>query len=86
MDLKQVIALHLDGTSNRKVGSILAISRNTINTYMQLFEASEYSLESIGLNNIEFYELFVWFILKVSNTLNKIKKSVSNLFCFLITC
>ena len=47
MDLKQIITLHLDGTSNRRIGSILGISRNTVNTYMQLFAASEYSLEEL---------------------------------------
>src|SRR5690606_16196175 len=47
MDLKQIITLHLDGTSNRRIGSILGISRNTVNTYMQCFEASEYSLEEL---------------------------------------
>lgn len=40
MDLKQIITLHLDGISNRRIASILGISRNTVNTYMQLFVAS----------------------------------------------
>src|SRR5690606_7559441 len=47
MDLKQIITLHLDGASNRKIGSTLGISRNTVNTYMQLFSASDYSLEDL---------------------------------------
>lgn len=47
MDLKQIITLHLDGASNRRIGSILGISRNTVNTYMQLFAASDYSLEEL---------------------------------------
>lgn len=47
MDLKQIISLHLDGASNRKIGSILGISRNTVNSYMQLFKASEYSMEAL---------------------------------------
>jgi len=47
MDLKQIITLHLDGASNRKIGSTLGISRNTVNTYMQLFSASDYSLEEL---------------------------------------
>lgn len=42
MDLKQIITLHLDGYSNRKIGATLGISRNTINTYMKLFATSEY--------------------------------------------
>jgi transposase len=53
MDLKQIITLHLDGLSNRKISYLLGISRNTINTYMQLFEASEWSLEELHqLDNI----------------------------------
>lgn len=47
MDLKQIITLHLDGASNRRIGSVLGISRNTVNTYMQLFAASDYSLEEL---------------------------------------
>ncbi|RAJ18683.1 Homeodomain-like domain-containing protein, partial [Gelidibacter algens] len=39
MDLKQIISLHLDGFSNRKIGATLGISRNTVNNYMQLFKA-----------------------------------------------
>lgn len=53
MDLKQIITLHLDGVSNRKMSSLLGISRNTINAYMQLFEASEWSYEELlKLDNI----------------------------------
>ena len=47
MDLKQIIRLHLDGMSNRQVGALLSISRNTINTYIQLFTASSWSLEEL---------------------------------------
>jgi transposase len=47
MDLKQIISLHLDGLSNRRIGSTLGLSRNTVNTYMQLFAASEYSFEEL---------------------------------------
>ena len=47
MDLKQIITLHLDGLSNRKIGVLLGISRNTINNYMQLFNASEWSIEEL---------------------------------------
>lgn len=38
MDLKQIITLHLDGLSNRKVADTLGISRNTVNEYMRLFK------------------------------------------------
>lgn len=47
IDLKQIITLHFDGCSNRKIATTLGISRNTVNTYMQLFAASEYSLEQL---------------------------------------
>lgn len=59
MDLKQIITLHLDGYSNRKIANTLGISRNTINTYMQLFAASDYSLEQLLSFEIsELSELF----------------------------
>lgn len=47
MDLKQIITLHLDGISNRKIGIILGISRNTVNEYISRFKASEWSLEEL---------------------------------------
>jgi len=47
MDLKQIITLHLDGLSNRKIGQTLGISRNTINRYLQLFKGSEYTLTEL---------------------------------------
>lgn len=47
MDLKQIITLHLDGFSNRKIGFTLGISRNTVNAYMTLFRASDYSFKEL---------------------------------------
>ena len=47
MDFKQIISLHIDGYSNRKIGAALGISRNTVNTYIRLFQASEYSFEQL---------------------------------------
>ncbi|SFH45011.1 LuxR C-terminal-related transcriptional regulator, partial [Pedobacter insulae] len=47
MDLKQILTLHLEGYSNRKIGSVLGISRNTVNTYMQLFAGSDYSCQEL---------------------------------------
>lgn len=47
MDLKQILTLHLDGVSNRKIGATLGISRNTVNIYMKLFAGSEYSFEEL---------------------------------------
>ncbi|WP_245893632.1 IS21 family transposase [Sphingobacterium gobiense] len=59
MDLKQIITLHLDGASNRKIGSTRGISRNTVNNYMQLFAASDYSLdELLGMDTAGLSELF----------------------------
>lgn len=49
MDLKQIISLHLDGFSNRKIGSVLGISRNTVNIYMNLFSGSDYSMKELLL-------------------------------------
>lgn len=45
MDLKQILNLHNQGFSNRKVVVPLGISRNTINTYIKRFKCSKYSLE-----------------------------------------
>lgn len=47
MDLKQIITLHLDGLSNRKIGQTLGISRNTVNHYRKLFKASNRSLNEL---------------------------------------
>ncbi|UVD79151.1 IS21 family transposase [Myroides albus] len=59
MDLKQIITLHLDGYSNRKIAHTLGISRNTVNTYMQLFTASEYSVEQLlSFETLQLSELF----------------------------
>lgn len=59
MDLKQILSLHLDGLSNRKIGATLGISRNTINHYMRLFKASDYALESLlAFNNEQLERLF----------------------------
>lgn len=47
MDLKQIIQLHEDGSSNRKIAKVLGISRNTVNNYMRLFKACEYSMSEL---------------------------------------
>lgn len=47
MDIKQILTLHLDGYSNRKTGETLGISRNTVNAYMKLFRACEYSPQEL---------------------------------------
>ncbi len=59
MDLKQILTLHLDGYSNRKIGSVRGISRNTVNTYMQLFAGSQYSFkELLEFDTVALSELF----------------------------
>tara|TARA_B100000949_G_C14074851_1_gene363376 strand:- start:303 stop:536 length:234 start_codon:yes stop_codon:yes gene_type:complete len=59
MDLKQKMSLHLDGLSNRKIGTTLGISRNTVNTYMRLFGACYRSLkELLALDNGALEALF----------------------------
>ena len=52
MDIKQIITLHLDGFSNRKIGETLGISRNTVNTYMRLFKSCKYSCKELLKTNI----------------------------------
>lgn len=59
MDLKQIIRLHLDGFSNRKLADTLSISRNTINHYINQFRASELKMEDIlSLDEASIHELF----------------------------
>lgn len=59
MDLKQIIILHLDGLSNRKIGDTLGISRNTVNAYMKLFAACDYHFEELlKFDNAALQELF----------------------------
>jgi transposase-like protein len=47
MNLKQIITLHVDGLSNRKIGELLDISLNTVNDYMRLFSASDYNFDEL---------------------------------------
>lgn len=47
MDIKQIIALHLEGLSNRKIGSLLGISRNTVNEYILRIKASGWSPKAL---------------------------------------
>lgn len=47
MDLKQILTLHLSGCSNRKIAKTLDISRNTVNSYMHLFTACDYTFEEL---------------------------------------
>src|SRR5680860_83601 len=59
MDLKQIITLHLDGYSNRSIGTSLGISRNTVNTYMRLFKGSDHTFkELLSFGNARLESLF----------------------------
>src|SRR5690554_7744435 len=42
--IKQILVLIKDGFSNRKIGATLGISRNTVNSYVQQFNSSGYSI------------------------------------------
>lgn len=59
MDLKQILTLHMDGLSNRKIGATLDIFRNAINTYINLFKASDYTYkELLHIEESQLKELF----------------------------
>ncbi len=59
MDLKQLITLHLDGLSNRKIEQVLGINRNTVNRYMKLFGACDFELhELLQMDHTALQELF----------------------------
>ena len=47
MDLKQIITLQLDGLSNRNIGKMPGVSRNTVNSYMQMFKANSLGLRGL---------------------------------------
>jgi transposase len=48
MDIKQILVLIKDGFSNRKIGATLGISRNTVNSYVQQFKSSGYSIGELS--------------------------------------
>src|SRR5690554_453747 len=59
MDLKQIISLHKDGLSNRQIGELLGISRNTVNSYMKQIRGSDHSLdELLAMDSGTLEELF----------------------------
>jgi transposase len=59
MDLKQIITSHNDGLSNRQIGELLDISRNTINKCMRLFKSCDYEFdELLKMDNQKLRELF----------------------------
>ena len=59
MDIKQIFSLHRDGFSNRKIGAVLGISRNTVNQYISWLAASDYDVDEVlSLTNPKLRELF----------------------------
>lgn len=59
MDLKQILSLHNDGVSNRQIGEVLGISRNTVNNYIKLLKNSDYSItELLKMDTASLGELF----------------------------
>lgn len=59
MDLRQLIQLKRKGLSNRKVAQALGVSRNTVNSYVQVFTDLELSYEQLeGLSEGELAALF----------------------------
>src|SRR5690554_6646801 len=61
MDLKQILILHKDGFSNRKIGATLGISRNTVNNYVRRFKGSGYSIdELLDFDERKLEELFTY--------------------------
>ncbi|MCB5260598.1 MAG: IS21 family transposase [Candidatus Cloacimonetes bacterium] len=59
MDLKQIITLKRDGMSNRQIGEMLDISRNTVNTYIHFFKACGHHFdELLKMENAQLEELF----------------------------
>ena len=59
MDIKQILVLLKDGFSNRGIGAILGISRNTVNTYVKQFNSSGYSIgELLNFDERRLNELF----------------------------
>ncbi|PKP09765.1 MAG: LuxR family transcriptional regulator, partial [Bacteroidetes bacterium HGW-Bacteroidetes-4] len=61
MDLKQIITLHIGGLSNREIGELLGISRNTVNNYIRLFKAGEHTFDDLlKMDNHRLKELFTF--------------------------
>lgn len=59
MDIKQIMSLHRDGFSNRKIGNMLGISRNTVNQYILLIKVIDRPLEELlALSEGKLRELF----------------------------
>lgn len=59
MDLRQLIQLKIKGWSNRKIAHHLAVSRNTVNTYIKVFEqCGEDLTELLKLRDVSLLDFF----------------------------
>lgn len=59
MDLRQLIQLKLQGSSNRKTAEALKVSRNTVNSYVACFKAYSFTFEELlELSDKDLSELF----------------------------
>jgi len=47
MEIKQLLLLHYQGLSNRKIADALGMSRNTVNGYVSLFKARDEPLDTL---------------------------------------
>lgn len=75
MDLKQLLSLHNDGVSNRQIGELLGISRNTVNNYIKLIKASDYRAEELlAMDNQKLGELFTAHTTLVSERFNELMR------------
>ena len=73
MDLKQILSLHNDGVSNRQIGELLSISRNTVNSYIKLAKASDYSIkELLAMEPQELGELFTAHTTLITDRFNEL--------------
>jgi len=59
MGIKELILLKKQGVSNRQAADILGVSRNTVNSYTQIFSAYELDYdELLSLKEVELLDLF----------------------------
>jgi hypothetical protein len=73
MDLKQIITLHKDGVSNRQIGQLLGISRNTVNSYIKQVQGSDHSHdELLTMDSGSLEELFTAHPTIVNNLYNQL--------------
>ena len=58
MDLRQLVILKKQGFRNRKIAQLLQISRNTVNSYTQIFEHSGLNYDQlVALDEMALKEL-----------------------------